>query len=361
MPALGTILSHLVSRDIFPRESQDEVVLMAIIKSYLLWQQAGSRSNQFGFMVSGMDSNGAKDHMLLELLATDGHETELQFPCRICGQVGLKSVNSSVGGDDHASAPAGQADELAWCPTCSLVQIAESRPNTMSLAAIPCAEDQQAARLMADSLCSAQQLGSESLVMEFMGSEYLRNYRLHGVPVLQVEQSPNAARMADSDAEIPCIRESLSHELALQLVRNNQRADLVHLGAAFSQADDLNGIVSSLSTILKPEGIIVVQVPYLKDLVQRASTGIDLQYRSCFSLTSLTQLFGQHGLEVIDVSRQQTEGGSLRVTVGRFGIRSATAAVHEMMEDESEWVRDARFLNAFGEGINRPSNDRRAA
>lgn len=354
-------MSHLVSTDIFPRESQDEVALMVVIKIKLLWWHAGSRSNQFDFMVSGMDSNGAKDHMLLELLATDDHDSELQFPCRICGQVGLKPIHSPAGGDDHPSSEARQADELAWCPICSLVQIAESQPVTASLTASPCAEDQEAARLTADNLCSSQRLGSDSLVMEISGSDYLRHYRQHGIPVLQVELSRNSARMADSDADLPLIREPLNHELALQLVRNNQRADVVHLGPAFSQADDLNGIVSSLATILKPEGVIVVQVPYLKDLVQRSDTAIAMQYRSCFSLTALTQLFGQHGLEVIDVARSQNDGDSFTVTAARFGTKSATTAVHEMMEDESEWVRDARFLSAIGEAINRPSNDRRAA
>lgn len=354
-------MSHLVSTDIFPRESQDEVALMVSIKFKLPWWHAGSRSNQLDFMVSGMDSNGAKDHMLLELLATEDRDSELQFPCRICGQVGLKPINSSAGGDDHASPVARQTDDLAWCPICSLVQIAESQPVTASLTAICCAEDQDTARSTADNLCSSQRLGSDSLVMEISGSTHLRNYRQRGIPVLQVELSCNSARMAEPDADLPLIREPLNHELALQLVRNNQRADVVHLGPAFSQANDLNGIVSSLSTILKPEGLVVVQVPYLKDLVQQRDPAIAMQYRSCFSLTALTQLFGQHGLEVIDVARPQNESESFTVTAARFGTKSATAAVHEMMEDESEWVRDARFLNAFGEAINRPSNDRRAA
>jgi len=354
-------LSHRGTTDIFPRESQDEVALMLNIKIKLLWWHTGSRSNQFGFMVSGMDSNGAKDHMLLELLADEFHVPDIQLPCRVCGQVGLKSVMSSAGVADQAASNPSSANGLAWCPTCSLVQIADAQPMASGIAAMHGPDQSESVRTLVAELCDERQLGPDSLALEIAGSEYLRVYQNLGVPVLRIDLSSNSAPKVDTSSDLPALRGPLDQELALELVRNNQRADVVHLGPMFSQIDDLNGIVSSLSTILKPEGSIVVQVPYLKSLVQHADSGITALNRSCFSLTALTQLFGQHGLEIIDVEHQPLAGGSFTVTVARFGTKSATVSVREMMDDESDWVRDARFLRAFGEAISRPSNDRRAA
>lgn len=349
-------MSHLVSTDIFPRESQDEVTLMMIVKDKLLWWHAGSRSSQFDFMVSGMDSNGAKDHMILELLADENQAPDIQLPCRVCSRVGLKSV--------MAVQPALEAIEpegLAWCPTCSLVQIADSQPVSGGLSAINYADHPESVRSTVADLCDSRCLGSESLVLEISGSDYLRAYQSRGIPVLRIELSRQTPRKVESTSDLPALREPLDQELALQLVRNNQRADVVHVGPVFSQIDDVNGVVSNLMTILKPEGVAVVQVPYLKDIVDHADGDTASRMRCCFSLTSLTQLFGQHGLEIVDVIHRPISGGAMTVTAARFGTMSATAAVHETMQDEASWVRDPEFLQGFGDGLNQRSNDRRAA
>ncbi len=353
-------MSHPVTTDIFPRESQDEVALMIIIKNKLLWWQPGSRSNQFDFMVSGMDSNGAKDHMLLELLADEIHAPDIQLPCRVCSRVGLKSVMSSAAAD-HSASEAIEPKGLAWCPTCSLVQIADAQPVASNLSAVPGADHPESVRSTVADLCDSRRLGSDSLALEISGSDYLRAYQSRGIPVLQIELSRQSARKAESASDLPAIGEPLNQELALQLVRNNQRADVVHVGPVFSQIDDVNGVVSNLMTILKPEGVAVVQVPYLKDIVDQADRDTATRMRCCFSLTSLTQLFGQHGLEIVDVNHRSISGGSMTVTAARFGTMSATAAVHETMQDEAGWVRDAQFLQDFGDALNRPSHDRRAA
>jgi len=78
------------------------------------------------------------------------------------------------------------------------------------------------------------------------------------------------------------------------------------------------------------------------------------------ALTSLTQLFGQHGLEIVDVERMKNRGGRIRITAARFGTTSVTTAVHDLMNEESAWVRDLDSDQLFGEAI-APSQDRWAA
>lgn len=361
MSQARTILSHLGTTDIFPRESQDEVALMNLIKIKPFRWQAGSRSNQIDFMVSGMDSNGAKDHMLLELLADEYQTPDVQLPCRVCSHVGLKSVMPSASLADQSPSAAFRAKGLASCPTCSLVQVVDADAVGGSLSALACGELPESIRSTVLELCDSRELGPDSLALEIAGSDYLRSYQTAGIPVLRIELSRPTTRKGESASDLPAIREPLSQELALQLVRNNQRADVVHVGPVFSQIEDLNGMASSLMTILKPDGVAVIQVPYLKDIVEHADVDLMVRMRSCFSLTALTQLLGQHGLEIVDVTHRQISGGAITVTAARFGTMSATAAVHEMMQDEACWIRDLQFLQSVGDALHCPAPDRRAA
>src|SRR6185436_16881220 len=99
---------------------------------------------------------------------------------------------------------------------------------------------------------------------------------------------------------------------------------------------DLNGVVAGMSLLLKPEGVGVIEVPYLKDLIDFVEFDTIYHEHLCyFSLTALTQLFQRHGLTVQDVERLPIHGGSLRLFVGHDD--SQTAAVRELLAAEAAW------------------------
>ena len=211
---------------------------------------------------------------------------------------------------------------------------------------------------MADRLCQTRQLGPASLVVEIAGSDpdLLQRYHQAGIPVLAVESARHAVQIAEQDAYT--ISETFGPELAMQLVRANQRADVIHVNDAFANMTDLNGVVAGIATLIKSNGVVVVAVPYLKDHSEFAAN--HREHVCLFSLTSLTQLFGQHGLEIVDVEWVTNPGEAIRITAARFGTTSVTTAVHDLMDDEAAWVRDPGIYQLFGEAI-APSQDRWAA
>ncbi|HTH70992.1 MAG TPA: methyltransferase C-terminal domain-containing protein, partial [Candidatus Saccharimonadales bacterium] len=65
------------------------------------------------------------------------------------------------------------------------------------------------------------------------------------------------------------------------------------------------------------------------------------EHLSYFHVAPLTVLFAQVGMEVFDVKRVPTHGGSIRVYAGRAGRHPTTAALRELTNRESERLTDA--------------------
>ena len=85
--------------------------------------------------------------------------------------------------------------------------------------------------------------------------------------------------------------------------------------------------------MLKPRGSIVIEVPYVLDLVRRCEFDtIYHQHVYYFSLTALRSLFQRHGLYIQDMERLEIHGGSVRLHLGREPV--AAAGVQAALEEE---------------------------
>src|SRR6266550_1274056 len=79
----------------------------------------------------------------------------------------------------------------------------------------------------------------------------------------------------------------------------------------------VEGVLECLRQLLKPGGVAIIEVPYVKDLIDRCEFDTIYHEHLCyFSLTALNQLFERHGLAISWVERLDIHGGSLRIFVG---------------------------------------------
>ncbi len=236
--------------------------------------------------------------------------------------------------------------DLAWCPDCSLVQITEAVPPEMMFreyAYFSSFSDTmvQHAKRIADRLTGAESLNDQSLVVEVASNDgyLLQWYKNSGVPVLGVEPARNIAKVAEEQKGIRTVSEFFGRELASELVAGGERADVIHANNVLAHVPDLNGVVAGFKTLLKPSGVVVVEAPYLGDLIQHVEFDTIYHEHLCyFSLTALDKLFRRHGLEIVDVEHLSIHGGSLRIFARHAGNRSVGESVRKMLAEESQWV-----------------------
>jgi len=238
--------------------------------------------------------------------------------------------------------------DLAFCTQCSLVQITESVPPEQMFrdyAYFSSFADTmlKSVQLLAERSVKQRGLNGGSLVAEVASNDgyLLQYYKQAGVPVLGIEPARNIAAVAESQRGIPTICEFFGRELAERLAGEGRRADVIHANNVLAHVPDLNGVVAGFRTLLKDTGVVIVEAPYVRDLLDHVEFDTIYHEHLCyFSLTALDRLFRTHGLTLVDVERLPIHGGSLRI----FAARSESAAAGEpstsvaaLLAEEAAW------------------------
>ena len=88
-----------------------------------------------------------------------------------------------------------------------------------------------------------------------------------------------------------------TQELAKRLRSEGKQADVFLANNVLAHVPDLNGFVEGIRTLLKDDGVAVIEAPYLVDLVDHSEFDTIYHQHLCyFSITALDNLFRRHGL-----------------------------------------------------------------
>lgn len=162
----------------------------------------------------------------------------------------------------------------------------------------------------------------------------LQYFKGNNIRHLGVEPSANVAQVA-RDKGINTISEFFDEKLAHQIVQKYGQAN-AFLGAnVMCHIPYLHSVIEGIKILLKDDGIAMFEDPYMGDVIE--NTSYDQFYDEhvfLFSLLSIGYLFGQHGMEIIDVEPQWSHGGSMRYVIARKGSRPVSKNVHKHIEKE---------------------------
>lgn len=275
--------------------------------------------------------------------------------CRSCGSSKLEPVldlgTTPLANSLLSQSQLGQSEPVfslavCFCEDCSLLQLYESVPPDdlfRNYAYFSSFSDTMLthAKSLVGSLVAQACLNHSSLVVEVASNDgyLLQYYKELGVPVLGIEPARNIAEVAQEKG-IETICEFFGQELATILADSGRKADVIHANNVLAHVPDLNGVVRGFATVLKDDGLVVVEVPYVRDLLDHTEFDTIYHEHLCyFSLTALVMLFKRNGLIICDVERLQIHGGSLRIYGRKHGRPSAR--VTEMLAAERAFGLDS--------------------
>ncbi len=243
--------------------------------------------------------------------------------------------------------------DLFFCPDCSLVQISATvEPDVLFGQNYPyfssvSATLMQHSRENALELIEKRNLGPNSLVIEPASNDgyMLRNFVEAGIPVLGIDPASGPASVAQASG-VPTLNTFFGLKLAKELARQNTFADVIIANNVLAHVADLNGFVEGVKTVLKPDGVAVMEMPYVADLIGKTEFDTIYHQHLCyFSITALDRLFRSHGLFLNDVRRLSIHGGSLRLYVEKTDNQSAF--VRGLLRDESQGAACLEYYQAF--------------
>jgi methylation protein EvaC len=270
--------------------------------------------------------------------------------CRICSNkinpfmsFGQQPIANGFLTPDHFSEEYFYEMEVAFCEKCYTFQLVEQPPAEQmfhenyaffsSLSKNMCAHFESFSEMVMNRFISSRhdpfvvELGSNDGIM-------LQNFKNENYRHLGVEPSSNVGDLARGKG-IETISEFFSLELAKRIVREKGNADAVICANVMCHIPDLNDIAKGISVLLSDNGVLVFEEPYLGDMVNKTSYDqIYDEHVYIFSAHSVMNIFGRHGLELIDVMHQETHGGSMRYLLAPKGSQSITPNVEMILADE---------------------------
>ena len=227
--------------------------------------------------------------------------------------------------------------QAGFCPSCKMVQLTELVDRELMFHENYAFYSSTSRRMAAHFQALAAEVQrdhlseSDPFVVEIGSNDgiMLQHFASGGIRHLGIEPSANVAQAA-RDKGIDTVCAFFDEELAKQIVAERGQAD-AFLGAnVMCHIPYLHSVAAGIRTLLKPGGVLIFEDPYLGDIVEKTSYDqIYDEHAFYFSVASVTNLFAQHGMEVVDVQAQHVHGGSMRYVIARQGARPVSPAVSQ--------------------------------
>lgn len=133
------------------------------------------------------------------------------------------------------------------------------------------------------------------------------------------------------------IEAEFTARLAFEIRDEHGTADIIIANHVLAHVEDVASVLSGISRLLADDGVALIEVQYLPDLL--TNNAFDLVYhehRNFFSFTSLENAARRWGLRVVDASLTPRQGGSLRITL-RHAVHSNFTSSYVDVLRSSEW------------------------
>ena len=205
-------------------------------------------------------------------------------------------------------------------------------------------------------------LGESSLIGEVAANDgYLLQFvKEKGISCFGIEPTASTATVARQKG-IEIIQEFLTLSLAHDLRSSRRTADLLVANNVLAHVPDINDFTQSCQLLLKSNGVLTCEFPHLLDLVsQHQFDTIYHEHFSYLSFGTVVNIFAKNGLQVFDVEKLDTHGGSLRVFAQRsdMGSYSIEPSVEKLLgEEASAAMHSLDFYRGFQERAEKAKND----
>lgn len=206
----------------------------------------------------------------------------------------------------------------------------------------------------AESVVSSVEPPEKSLVVDIGSNDgsLLRAFEALGHEVLGVDPARELAQRATKQG-IETIPEFFDEDLGRRISKDRGQAAIVTANNVIANVDDLAGFVQGVRHLLAPDGVFVFETGYLVDLLENLL--FDNVYHEHFSYLAvgpLRRFFREQGLELYDVERVETKGGSIRGKVQLpHGSREKRDRIEMFVHEEDELGlgsdRPYRTLDAY--------------
>ena len=210
------------------------------------------------------------------------------------------------------------------------------------------------ADVLSESLITQYGWKPTDLVIEVASNDgtVLKAFKRRNVRVLGVEPARNIAAIAEREG-VPTIAEFFDPATARTVLAEHGQAAGILGRHVFAHVDDVHSFFDGIDACLAPDGVFVIEVPYLGDFLEKLEFDtIYHEHLSYVSLEPMARLCEMHGFELVDVERGSLHGGVIILHMRRAGVGQPSERLQRMLETERHLrLSHPATLGAFVRGV----------
>jgi len=194
-----------------------------------------------------------------------------------------------------------------------------------------------------------------SLVVDIGSNDgsLLKEFQDKGMRVLGIDPGRDISKLAN-ERGVETLTDFFSSDLARKLRSSRGPAAIITANNVFANVDALGDMVTGVREWLTDDGVFVIETSYLGDVLEKTLIEtVFHEHISYLSVKPLVSFFERHGMQIIDVQRQPTKGGSIRLFVQKAGgKRPVSSSVAEVLAYEARLkIHDPGTFKTFGNGL----------
>lgn len=199
-----------------------------------------------------------------------------------------------------------------------------------------------------------------ALLMAFMEMQYLPS----SYKPLNIDPASNLCAISEANG-IPSLNDFWGIETANKVLKEHGKASLITATNVFAHVDDIHEFLSAVKITLAPEGILVIECPYLIDFIENFEFDtVYYEHLSYISILPVNRICDELGLKIISVTPQKIHGGTVRIQIAHSeSERKVEDSAFEYCSLEAskgfshiqtykKWAKDVdHVIKSFGEEL----------
>ena len=179
-------------------------------------------------------------------------------------------------------------------------------------------------------------LKNNSKIIEIGSNDgtFLENFKDSNLDFVGFEPASNVAEIANKKG-IKTLNNFFNLDSIEQINEFKNKTDVIYAANVICHVPNLPDLIKSVDKLLSKEGVFIFEEPYLGSMFEKTSYDqIYDEHIFMFSGSSVQKVFNLFDMELIDLIKQPTHGGSMRYVVSRRGMRHKIKNVEKILSEE---------------------------
>ncbi|MBI2020020.1 class I SAM-dependent methyltransferase [Candidatus Daviesbacteria bacterium] len=185
----------------------------------------------------------------------------------------------------------------------------------------------------------------------------LSQFRLLGLRILGIDPAKRLVEIARKN-NIPTLSDYFTPQVAKKIVKNYGQAKIITCTNTFDHVENLDKFMEAISLLLRKDGSLVIEVPYLFAMIQTLNHIFYHQQIDYLMVKPLVAFLAKFEMEITDLETIPLHGGSIRIFIHFKATKKPTKAVFNLIKQEEVLFKNwSKVLKSFAKSVLRQKSN----